>query len=258
METIFPKVEERAVHQFNDNSSTFIPIGGYKALVNPDTEWTYGILSEKYQLIKHEDVIEMVEKAIKKSPEYGHFERDITFLSGEAKMKASYVFPEITVPVGRGDLINPKIDVFNSYDGGWRFNLLFGAFRLVCSNGLVIGEKVLQYKVKHFSTFSEDHVKQLLISSMESFSDQTNIWKTWMDKLVPQEPYEKIMERLPFGKKQREEIDKEVEISTGESTGQEKALTLWILFNILSQYVTHKIKSDLRRVQIENAMRKVF
>lgn len=261
MNIIFPKVEERTIHYLNTSLhslSQYQEISNYKTLINSESGDVFGILSKKYQLVKHEDAIEMVEEAIEKSPEYGKYDKQITFPSKGGKMHATYIFPEVEVPVTSGDSINPKIEIFNSYDGQWRFNIIFGAFRLVCSNGLVIGEKVFQYQAKHFSTFDEMIVKKTLKESMDAFSEQTQIWKTWVNKVLAPDQYEQIMEQLPLGKKQRKEIRTEVEVSSGISLEQQKHLTWWIFFNILCQYVSHRIKSNLRRIEIERVMRRVF
>jgi integrase len=58
-------------------------------------------------------------------------------------MRRGYVFPDITVEISSGDDINPELQLFNSYDTTWPFIVILGAFRLICTNGLVIGKKFL-------------------------------------------------------------------------------------------------------------------
>lgn len=43
----------------------------------------------------------------------------------------------------------PEIVLVNSYDGSCSFRLMLGIYRLVCSNGLVVGDSFESYRVKH-------------------------------------------------------------------------------------------------------------
>lgn len=43
----------------------------------------------------------------------------------------------------------PEIVLVNSYDGTSSFRLMLGIFRLVCSNGLVVGDTFESYRVRH-------------------------------------------------------------------------------------------------------------
>jgi len=50
------------------------------------------------------------------------------------------------------DEMIPEINIVNSYDGTVGLNILGGAFRLICSNGLVIGFIASKYTNKHIKT----------------------------------------------------------------------------------------------------------
>ena len=45
--------------------------------------------------------------------------------------------------------MNPEIIIKNSYDGTTQVHILSGAFRLVCSNGMIIGNIIEKYNYKH-------------------------------------------------------------------------------------------------------------
>ena len=57
----------------------------YKAIVNPDTGKLFSVVSNDYRLIRHEEAIEQIEKAIYEVPELGRYEtftefyNDITY-----------------------------------------------------------------------------------------------------------------------------------------------------------------------------------
>ena len=175
-------------------------------------------------------------------------------------MRANLVFPDVEVEINRGDKVNFQIEALNSYDGGWSRQIFDGAFRQICTNGLTIGNKELAYRQKHSSSFNKQDVKELLIVSLEKFSEQQKIWESWVDRVTTPKEYENVISQLGLSQKDEEAIGKEIEVSSNLviSDIQTKSLSYWLFFNILCQYLTHRISSHLKRVQIENVMRRVF
>ena len=53
------------------------------------------------------------------------------------------------IKIAEDDMLNPEIIIKNSYDGSLQVHILAGAFRLVCSNGMVIGITLGQKNYKH-------------------------------------------------------------------------------------------------------------
>ena len=49
----------------------------------------------------------------------------------------------------------PEVFIKNSYDGSLQFQITGGIFRLVCSNGMVIGKVVSRYNYKHIGDDNE-------------------------------------------------------------------------------------------------------
>lgn len=252
---LYPKVVERRV-AVGDTIGQLKLARSYKALVEPDTGAIYGIMSDRYKLIKHEEVIEAVQEAFKANTEYGVPTENITFLKDGARMRTKYTFPEISVNVGNDSGLHPSVEILNSYDGGWRLNVLFGAFRLVCSNGLVIGEKVLHERRLHVGEIDPMYIKEVLNQGMETFSIQKGIWDTWVDRNIEENEKQKLIDELGFSDKQKENLMEEIEVASGETL--RNATTLWIVYNIVMQYITHKIKSQMRQVDLMQKARRVF
>ncbi|MEH0194602.1 DUF932 domain-containing protein [Caulobacter sp. CCNWLY153] len=53
------------------------------------------------------------------------------------------------VEIARGDRIAPEIIILNSHDGSSSYQLTAGAFRFVCTNGLIAGDAFEHMKVAH-------------------------------------------------------------------------------------------------------------
>jgi len=253
----FPKVQEDVI-SWGRRSRTYCP--NYKAIVNPETGDTYAIVSPNYKLLTHENAIETVMEVVDQSPEFGKFDISANFLKDGSRMETKITFPDVEYDIGGGDLINPTIVIKNSYDTGWNYDVRFGAFRLVCSNGLVIGEQFAHYVKRHTQSLNPQDVQRILIEGMQSFSEQIELWKTWMDRVTTSSEYEYIMDELDFSKKETNEIHNKVEISSDIMLDdiKIKSIEYWIFYNLITQFITHNVKSPLRRVVLENNVRKAF
>jgi hypothetical protein len=231
----------------------------YKAVVNAETNELFAIMTKQYRIVQHEDVLTHIESTLKKNPEYGEWERNILFSkNGQARMHAIYRFPGVEVAVKQGDFVNPTVEVFNSYDGGWNYQVLFGAFRLVCSNGLTIGEKILHYNRRHTQNFTFLMAEEILKNGMHTFSIQRGIWEKWVDEMIEKRQMEEIFHKLELSKKDTQAVNEEIETETGISIGYTEQINMWLFYNILCQYITHSVSSELKKVRLQNQMRKLF
>lgn len=56
------------------------------------------------------------------------------------------------------DSYRPEIVIMNSYDGSCSLRILLGIFRLVCSNGMVVGTSFTEYSIKHIGKNTMEQV----------------------------------------------------------------------------------------------------
>lgn len=245
-------------------------VPGRKAIYNPETEEVFAICSDQYKLIKHEECMEQIEEVIARHPEYGNFERKIKLSNEGGRLRVTYRFPEVEVTVGQKDKINPTIEVFNSYDLSWRFQELFGAFRIICTNGLTVGEKLFHHKKRHMPDLDIEKVNKDLEIGMVALSDQAKIWEGWADRVIDIAAAEKAIKKLDLNKKETNLLEEEKEVASGLSIGDWKLftehgyadqmaapMTLWIFYNIFTQFITHRVNMN-RRVMLEDRVRKIF
>jgi hypothetical protein len=253
----FPEVEEEVV-SWGRRKRVHSP--SYKAIVNPGNGETFSIVSQNYQLLKHEDAIDAVMGAVDKNEEFGRYEIDTQLLKDDSRMVTEIKFPDVEFDIGGGDMINPTINIKNSYDTGWQYEVRFGAFRMICANGMVVGEQFAFYVKKHTQALDTDKVQQILIDGMQNFSEQTALWKTWMDRNTTSTEYESTMKAMDFSKKDSELIHKEVEISSDVMLDdiQTKTLKYWTFYAILTQYITHRVRSRMRQENLKSKLRRAF
>jgi len=259
----FPRVEERPLYNTMDEYGVTktIKVEGSRAMVNPDSDHMYSIVSDRYKTVHYKDSLEMVEDALQSNSEYGKYERHVDFMNDGGRMLAKYRLTDHAIPVGSNDdLINPEVIVRRSYDTTWGFVLLFGAFRFVCSNGLVVGQKIVDYKHKHTLGLDQNVLLESLKGGMDRFMKEVERWNTWLDKVTTPDDYERVMKTMDFGERHNEALEREVEVSSNITLNdvRTKTLNYWNFFNVLSQYITHQVPSPLRKEQFFDRMRSAF
>lgn len=121
------------------------------AVVRTDTGMPLGIVSKNYRLLNHKDVVEGFRKALDSSRQ--SYEEKIKIERNGAFLFATYKFATEQIEVRPGDFVSLQFIAKNSYDGGSSLQIALGAFRLVCSNGMVIG--------KQFFSFAQRHIGKL-------------------------------------------------------------------------------------------------
>ena len=122
LDSPFPKVVMRPVMW--GEGKEVLPSDRYRAIADKRTNKLFSIVSSDYKLIRHEDAIEDVEKAISENKDLGRYEVITEFYNSGGRMRRTYSFPEIKVEIKPNNDVNLKIELFNSYDVTWPFTIL--------------------------------------------------------------------------------------------------------------------------------------
>jgi hypothetical protein len=117
--SFFPKVGEMPV-TWGKGQKTRLAVN-HKAVVDLDTGKLFSIVSKDYRVILHEEAIAEVEEEIAHTKGLGRYQRFTEFFNDGGRMRRTYRFHDIRVEVREGDLINPELHLFNSYDKTWPF-----------------------------------------------------------------------------------------------------------------------------------------
>jgi len=220
------------------------------AVVDVNTKKLFGIHSSDYRLVPHESGLALVEEVAHRGEKFfGPFRTEVEQYDDGRRMKATLTFHEsehVVTSNGFKDTVNPTINYFNSYDCMWAERLGFGAYRLVCSNGLIIGEKILSERVIHIGARPDDFFMNLE-KAFEAFKGQTEVWTHWHDVKATDKYIEPAL--TAFNDNQQEEINNEI--------AETKNISLWLFYNIMTALITHKVRSLQRRVFLNNHLRRV-
>jgi len=210
-----------------------------------------GICSEKYKVIHFEDIVHMIENSVGKITGYGEIQvKPHTYLDG-GRLKCTIHFPDMKTAIKKVDSIIPKIEVFSSYDLSTKLMGKFGAFQLKCSNGVGIWKSFKQFAKRHLQNLFLNELGNVVSEGLSIYGDQVNQWKLWGQTKIPAALYEEMWDGLPFSVAERTKIEALPEIGTGLLLSAEKETDLWTISSVLTQYATHEIKGEVRRIEIE-------
>jgi len=233
---------------------------GFKAIVNPSTGHAYSVVSDKYKLIQHEEAAQKVTVAIQDKPELGPFKITTQFYGEDkARMRRAYRFENIGVEIAVDDVVHLELLLFNSYDCTWPFSLILGAFRLICSNGLTVGKEFFRLRQKHIVDLDQFDLKKDVTNALSQFNKQSELWKRWTDRPLTPQIYNGVMGTMDFGLEATDSIHRRVYDDTSElDQDYFPIMSIWIFYNVLTWYITHRTVSLNHRIELERRLRKAM
>ena len=205
----------------------------YKLIVRKDTNKILSCMTNDYKLVTNKTIIDYAEPIIKKND--GKI-KEVRTLNNGAKTIMKWTFPNDTVKIGPNDLINPEIIIRNSYDGTIGVNVMAGAFRLVCSNGMVIGVVLDDYKNKHSVHNMElDKLEEIITDTISKTKYAVREdFPSLVETNIQEKHIVKFIEMFPL---QSNEIVTQMLIA-------KKPKTFWNLLNIGTNIITHKMNRN--------------
>ena len=234
----FVRMEERPLH-FETSIGAMIgydQVTKHKAIVNPETEQIVSVVGSGYQLVQNADVFPQFEEAIRLSGlDSNGMERNISTSHGGGRTVVSYTFPEHKVQVKEDDYVDLKLTILNSYDTSWRFRVLGGAFRLLCANGMIVGDTFLEYSGKHTASLDTERAIANLDNSLQGFLATADLWKQYPKVKVNEVQVASVFDTLAKGSKAMLKYLDECHKMYVDELGP----NLWALFNTLTEWSSH-------------------
>lgn len=222
-----------------------------KCLFNHNRTKLFDVVSDRYQTVSHSDALGLVAGGLKKI-----FARDIEMsvctLRGGARVRAEFKIPMAPIKLVKGDLTNITVVVNNSYDRSCPFSAVLGAFRLVCSNGMTIGESLGSVKAKHLIHSEGEDADPLSIlpdlgSMLAKAPTLQDTWLEWRDTQVDfDQAFEFLQGQFPA---------KYLNPVLDESKYPKSK---WDLYNELTYFSTHNTNTLQRRIEFDERISKLF
>lgn len=236
-------------------------IEGMRAIVDQNTGKMFSLASENYKIVKYEEIIKMVELSSLKFPEFGKPHIVPRVFNDGSKIVVSCKFPDVQYEIKVGDLIAPYYSLKSSLDRLWLLQESLSAERLVCSNGMRVGETISSFKKRHTLALDLEEFSERIKDGMLHFSEQTDLWRKFVEKQISNDLYDAVWEELPFSKTEKEKIEALPETGsqlTLADMRKENNLSLWNLNAVLTQYTTHEVKNEVKREELEPVIAKVM
>lgn len=233
-------------------------------------------VSEQYMLTPHELTVWNVEQSLKDFDVWGPKEIEISLFKDYARIICKAKFPEAKTPIKVGDIVSPEIGVQSSIDLSHEYSPWAGMLRLACTNGMIALRAFISGSYKHRQNLDVEGITEILQSSVEGMQIQEETYKMWTNTEMPREQAEallgvnidakeeddeEIASPLPFGKRQREEILALPETTTGETVEQwmrKGSVNVWNFNNVLTQYLSHNVESEMVRLTKGEKVAKVM
>lgn len=142
-----------------------------------------GVVSKDYVLVPHTAVVDVATKAldaVKIRP--GDVKADLKITKYGERMSLSLYLPDnYSFDPGDGHPMVLRLECLNSVDGSTRFRALMGWFRIVCTNGLIIGVTRSDLRRRHVGDLHLEDVGRVLTSGLnESETEKKNL-RRWRE-----------------------------------------------------------------------------
>jgi hypothetical protein len=147
------------------------------------------VVSKTYALLQHSHVLRLACEAIEgigAKPSEAHASLEITEY-GE-RMKLGLRLPnKYRFDPGDGHPLDLELICFNSVDESMGFRALLGWFRLVCSNGMVVGTALTNFQRIHNKNLHIEEIGTILQQGMELARNDRKQYERWRKTPVPEE-----------------------------------------------------------------------
>lgn len=150
------------------------------AIYREDTSDCLGVVSKKYKLITHKQMINNQRAILERSDlDCTGIQERITVGSNGSKCFVHHTLPAHSLTTPDGDTAVLTFLGTNSYDGTFTFLLSGGARQGACMNGQVWTRGAATiYKAKHSNSLNINHAARIVGNALEVFAQQNEVWST--------------------------------------------------------------------------------
>mgnify|MGYP003139681526 CR=1 FL=1 len=222
-DTLFPVKEIPAITSGSDSE---LLETGYKFIIREDTNDIISCMTDEYKLVDNRTLFDTAKKVI--NPLGGKLVEARTFKNKRTMYK--WRFKDV-IKLGDQEEHKPEIIINNSYDGSCEIQVLAGAFRLVCSNGMVIGTIIDRSSNRH-SVWNKSlkDIEEVIVNAIEATAELLDEGFSEMRRDKPKQKHIKAFFKL-FPTQANEQITQYLMAHTPK--------TYWDLFNAGTWVLSH-------------------
>jgi hypothetical protein len=204
------------------------------AVVRQDTGQLLSIVSDRYRLVTHQEILSAVHAATA-NLDVGPVPRGVYVDRGGARMRAIFKFPALAETVSGTDSICPCVKIANTYDATSRVSIQIGAFRFVCTNLAVGGGGIFAggFMAIHAGEIELGRVAAQLEDFLTRFETIVAGYRFWTNSIFDWERLGAVLDTLPV--RTRFRIANAVRMS--------RVFTVYSAYNAATNYATHYMRS---------------
>ena len=133
------------------------PEKNFHAVWNQDAEHVSAIVSDKYNLVQHQNVVSEVTEALRNL----NIKATASVRTNGDVLVCDIDFPDMLIQVQKGEEFTTGMRVINSYNRTTGIMVLPRLTRLACSNGMVVEFWARGFNVHHSSKLAQDFAKEV-------------------------------------------------------------------------------------------------
>ena len=220
-----------------------------KIVISKDHERLYSVVSSKAPVVEHQDAIEIVHDAIEKIYDLPPV-IELTSMHTGASIMANFKLPvPETVSFKHGDESTISIILFNSYERKFPLRLKTGLFRMVCSNGMVVGDEIASLNARQLigEGFSPDSLYPNIERLISKTKNIEQFWRRWKDIEIPADLAIKLIEKYLSKNLYKDLLDEAL-----------FPMPLWDFYNELTRISTHETSTFYSNVVSDMSISRMF
>ena len=250
------RVPVEAIKPYNNEPtiSEPVPMPNYSALMN---EATGDILdtrpvAKSYNLVPHDGLFQQHAGMLDAGElPTNNVEVHDRLYDGGLRAHRTIYFNDLEKQIGDStDLVRCRVDVFNSVDMSWAFQVFSGAYRDLCRNTLVFGgQKSYQQKAKHTRNLSPTAMLTKASNGLEMWTSQGQQMQNWAGAKMTLEQFGQILgetickkntlaSNAGQGSKVNEKLMNYL-LHRFREEQKELGSTMWAGYNALTHWATH-------------------
>ena len=242
-------------------------IHGAQAVVRTDTEQALKVHGSKYELVRHDDVVNSVMDGIQQADISNDYDMKVSTIEGGRRLRMEVMFNNLVAEPAVGDYVKFRINALNSYDASWPFLQEGDAYRLWCLNGCTTPKGVARYSYKHTANINVAGIAARIEKAVEFFLTRQDEWKSWMNVMIDDQFVNHFFSKtLAWAKPASNGMNKVNERQMANLTDlwtknkQQLGSNKWALYNTMTEWSTHVVSDTplvtqrSRETQVQNAL----
>jgi hypothetical protein len=223
----------------------------FKTIVDGRDNKAISIVKPTYKLISNEELVTKALETLAKTDVRYEVDNTHSFCQPN-RMKLKLNLPDYVIKDDTDNGIALSLHIHNSYDMSEGARLLFGAIRWICTNGSVFGKVLGKWYSKHTQGFSIDTLAKYMdgiYKQIPEINQRIEVLQNLEGMEVVNNLLKTIKEKLGTGIVEHAETEFLLHPQQG--------MNAWVLYNILTQYISHNIQQR-QRARYEAEVSKIF